>query len=115
MEELTQTIIEIPKFTLFIPTRERPIHRIVLGTHRCRIVDIGDFAFPIEDGTLSLLQMVLTFFGLRDAILNMIFFLRSKYQKKKLINTIRTILKSIMLVSIGFQIRKWHMGMDGAS
>lgn len=24
MEELTQTIIEIPKFTLFIPTRERP-------------------------------------------------------------------------------------------
>ena len=53
MEELTQTIIEIPKFTLFIPTRERPIHRIVLGTHRCRIVDIGDFAFPIEDGTLS--------------------------------------------------------------
>lgn len=53
MEELTQTIIEIPKFTLFIPTEKRPIHRIVLGTHRCRIVDIGDDAFPIEDGTLS--------------------------------------------------------------
>ena len=44
MSELYQTIIEIPKFTLFIPTEERPIHRIVLGTHRCRIVDIGDDA-----------------------------------------------------------------------
>lgn len=61
MEKLIGTDITINNFTLFLSTKECPIHKIVLGSNRCHIIDVGGKAFPIKDGIFSFSKGLMVF------------------------------------------------------